>query len=92
MIENGKRVIRKYPNRRLYDTEQSVHVTLKDVVDMVKQRVPMVVICHRTQRDITRAVLFDSLGDLEASRPVPRLGVDQIAEMIRHDISRRSTP
>jgi len=52
MTENaaGKRVIKKYPNRRLYDTNESKYVTLNDVRKLVLEETPFCVIDKRPAR------------------------------------------
>jgi len=47
--KSGPRVIRKYPNRRLYDTVESRYVTLADVRRLVVERVDFVVLDRKTQ-------------------------------------------
>jgi polyhydroxyalkanoate synthesis repressor PhaR len=50
-------VIRKYPNRRLYNTGASTYLTLEDLADMVRQGEDLVVYDAKSGEDITRAVL-----------------------------------
>jgi polyhydroxyalkanoate synthesis repressor PhaR len=59
------RVIRKYPNRRLYDTEESRYITLDDVRQLVIEERPFVVIDKKSERDITRSVLLQVISELE---------------------------
>ena len=59
------RIIRKYPNRRLYDTEESRYITLNDVRDLVVRRVPFAVIDKRSDDDITRSILLQVISDQE---------------------------
>jgi polyhydroxyalkanoate synthesis repressor PhaR len=59
------RVIRKYPNRRLYDTVESRYVTLADVRRLVVERVDFVVLDRKTQQDITRSILLQVIADQE---------------------------
>ncbi|QTA80953.1 PHB/PHA accumulation regulator DNA-binding domain-containing protein [Desulfonema limicola] len=49
--------LKKYPNRRLYDTEQSIYVTLNDVADMVRQGKQVEVIDLKTNQDVTAFTL-----------------------------------
>src|SRR5690606_37981525 len=51
------RVIKKYPNRRLYDTEESRYIRLADVRNLVLEDVAFVVIDKKTGNDITRSIL-----------------------------------
>ena len=59
------RIIRKYPNRRLYDTEESRYITLADVRELVVRRVPFAVIDKRSDEDITRSILLQVISDQE---------------------------
>ena len=59
------RVIRKYPNRRLYDTVESRYVTLADIRRLVMERVDFVVVDRKTQQDITRSILLQVIAEQE---------------------------
>ncbi len=59
------RVIKKYPNRRLYDTEESRYITLSDVRRLVVDERRFVVIDKKTGADITRSVLLQVISDQE---------------------------
>jgi len=48
------RVIKKYPNRRLYDTVESRYITLADVRRLVVERIDFVVVDKKNNADITR--------------------------------------
>lgn len=56
-----KLTLKKYPNRRLYDTENSTYVTLNDVADIVKQGREVEVIDIRTGQDVTAFILTQIL-------------------------------
>ena len=53
----GTVVIRKYPNRRLYDVTRSKHLTLDELVELVKQGHEVQVVDSKTREDITSTVL-----------------------------------
>lgn len=53
----SKVILKKYPNRRLYDTENSRYITLKDVADMIKQGRQIEVIDLTTNEDVTAFIL-----------------------------------
>jgi polyhydroxyalkanoate synthesis repressor PhaR len=57
------RVIRKYANRRLYDTSESRYVTLRDLSELVLLHTEFVVIDFRTHTDITVPILLDVLSE-----------------------------
>jgi polyhydroxyalkanoate synthesis repressor PhaR len=61
------RVIRKYPNRRLYDTAESRYVTLADVRRLVVEGVDFVVVDRKTQQDITRSILLQVIAEQEGA-------------------------
>ncbi len=54
------RVIKKYPNRRLYDTALSRYITHEEILQLVIDEVKSVVIDKRTRKDITRPILSPS--------------------------------
>jgi polyhydroxyalkanoate synthesis repressor PhaR len=59
------RVIKKYPNRRLYDTEISRYITLEEVRQLVLQSVRFRVEDKRTHEDITRSILLQVIAEQE---------------------------
>ena len=79
------RVIKKYPNRRLYDTVESRYITLDDVRRLVLDGVEFSVVDKRSQQDITRPVLLQVIAELE-QRSGTVLRQDFLAQLIRsHD-------
>jgi polyhydroxyalkanoate synthesis repressor PhaR len=82
---NEPRVIKKYPNRRLYDTAQSRYITLADVRKLVVQRIEFVVIDKKSQEDITRCILLQVIAELEQAAE-PLMSRDFLSQIIRsHD-------
>lgn len=65
-------VIKKYPNRRLYNTETSIYVTLDDLALLVKEGRDFIVQDAKTGEDLTRQVLVQIIFELE-SRGSPML-------------------
>jgi len=63
--EGGKVVIKKYANRRLYNTASSSYVTLEHLSEMVKKNVDFVVYDAKTNEDITRSVLTQIIFEEE---------------------------
>lgn len=57
------RVIKKYPNRRLYDTKESRYVTLEDLRCLVTGECDFVVLDRKTGENITRSVLLQIIRD-----------------------------
>lgn len=62
----SQRVIKKYPNRRLYDTQTSTYITLAEVKDLVMASEPLVVRDAKTGEDITRSILLQIILEEEA--------------------------
>ncbi|KFN50084.1 polyhydroxyalkanoate synthesis repressor PhaR [Arenimonas composti] len=60
-----ERIIKKYPNRRLYDTEISSYITLEDVRQLILEREEFVVRDARSGADLTRQVLMQIIADHE---------------------------
>jgi polyhydroxyalkanoate synthesis repressor PhaR len=65
--EGERVVIKKYANRRLYNTASSSYVTLEHLADMVKEGVDFVVYDAKTNEDITRTVLTQIIFEEESS-------------------------
>jgi polyhydroxyalkanoate synthesis repressor PhaR len=59
------RVIKKYPNRRLYDTDESRYITLANVKDLVVKKIEFVVIDKKSGDDITRSILLQVISEQE---------------------------
>ena len=76
------RVIKKYPNRRLYDTATSSYITLADVKKLVLENVEFKVIDAKTSEDLTRAILLQIIIDEEAGG-VPMFSSDMLSQIIR---------
>jgi polyhydroxyalkanoate synthesis repressor PhaR len=82
---NELRVIKKYPNRRLYDTVESRYITLDDIRRLVLEQIEFCVVDKRTQQDITRPVLLQVISDQE-QRNGTILSQDFLSQLIRsHD-------
>lgn len=60
-------VIKKYANRRLYDTGRSSYVTLDDLCEMIKEGIDFVVYDAKTGEDLTRSVLTQIIVEQETS-------------------------
>lgn len=76
------RLIKKYPNRRLYDTELSRYITIEDVRALVNSRTRPRVIEQRSGADITRSVLLQVVAELELRDP-GRLSENFLTGLIR---------
>jgi polyhydroxyalkanoate synthesis repressor PhaR len=76
------RVLKKYPNRRLYDTQGSCYITLQDVKDMVLQGQDFQVLDAKTAEDITRSILLQIILE-EETGGVPMFSAAMLANIIR---------
>ncbi|TXH03414.1 MAG: polyhydroxyalkanoate synthesis repressor PhaR [Nevskiaceae bacterium] len=59
------RIIKKYPNRRLYDTDISRYITLEEIRQLVLQNIKFRVEDKRTHEDITRSILLQVIAEQE---------------------------
>jgi polyhydroxyalkanoate synthesis repressor PhaR len=64
------RVIKKYPNRRLYDTVESRYITLADIRRLVVETIEFVVLDKKNGADITRSILMQVIGEQEQAEPM----------------------
>ena len=76
------RVLKKYPNRRLYDTETSSYITLTDVKKMVMSGQAFVVRDAKTADDLTRSILLQIILE-EETGGVPMFSSQSLAQIIR---------
>ncbi len=76
------RIIKKYPNRRLYDTAISSYITLEDVRRLVIEQIAIKVIDARSQNDITHSTLLQIIIEQEESGP-SLFSIDSLQSMIR---------
>src|SRR5206468_5978209 len=76
------RVIKKYPNRRLYDTANSGYITLADVKQMVLDFIDFQVIDAKSGDDLTRSILLQIILE-EESAGLPMFSSEMLAQMIR---------
>ncbi len=75
-------VIKKYANRRLYDTETSMYITLEDLCDRVKGGREFIVLDAKTGQDLTRQVLTQIIFEQE-SKGFPLLPTSFLRDAIR---------
>ena len=78
------RIIKRYANRKLYDTQESHYVALARVAELVRAGVELQVIQNGTQRDITAATMAQII--FEEERRGPRLPVDALRSIIRNGL------
>jgi polyhydroxyalkanoate synthesis repressor PhaR len=76
------RLIKKYPNRRLYDTRTSTYITLVDVKELVLKHEEFQVVDAKSGDDLTRSILLQIILEEEAAG-APMFSSDVLAQMIR---------
>ena len=76
------RTIKKYPNRRLYDTETSSYITLADVKKLVLDQVNFKVHDAKTHEDLTRSILLQIILE-EETAGAPMFSSDMLTQIIR---------
>ena len=76
------RLIKKYPNRRLYDTKTSAYITLGDVKDLVLNYEVFKVVDAKTSEDLTRSILLQIILE-EETGGVPIFSTELLGQMIR---------
>ncbi len=81
-ISSGQRIIKKYPNRRLYDTKHSTYVTLFDIKGLVMSQEPFIVQDAKTGEEITRSILMQIILE-EESNGHPLFSTQSLTQMIR---------
>lgn len=78
----ARRVIKKYPNRRLYDTEISSYITIEDVRQLIIDGESFEVRDARTGEDLTRCVLLQIIAEHEQDGE-PILSTELLSHIIR---------
>jgi polyhydroxyalkanoate synthesis repressor PhaR len=76
------RLIKKYPNRRLYDTRTSSYITLADVKELVLKHEQFQVVDAKTSEDLTRSILLQIILEEEAGG-MPMFTSDLLSQLIR---------
>jgi polyhydroxyalkanoate synthesis repressor PhaR len=79
---SNERIIKKYPNRRLYDTDTSSYITLAEIKRMVMENDPFVVRDAKTSEDLTRSILLQIILEEEANGS-PMFTAPVLANIIR---------
>ena len=76
------RLIKKYPNRRLYDTQTSTYVTLSDIKNLVMSGDAFSVVDAKTDDDLTRNILLQIILEEEAGG-APVFSTQMLSQIIR---------
>lgn len=77
------RVIKKYPNRRIYDTHASKYIKIDDIRDMIVGNVPFVVLDSKSGEDVTRSVLLQLIIEQESENN-PLFTTENLKSFIRY--------
>ena len=80
--ESSLRVLKKYPNRRLYDTQSSSYITLADVKQMVMEGDAFVVRDAKSGEDLTRSILLQIILE-DVTGGVPIFSTQMLSQIIR---------
>ena len=78
-----ERLIKKYPNRRLYDTQTSSYITLADVKQLVLDNEVFLVIDAKSEEDLTRSILLQIILE-EESNGSPMFSSGALSQIIRY--------
>ena len=81
-LSSGPRILKKYPNRRLYDTQLSSYITLADVKAMVLSAEHFEVRDAKTGEDLTRSILLQIILE-EETGGVPIFSAPMLSQLIR---------
>jgi polyhydroxyalkanoate synthesis repressor PhaR len=81
-MSEDTRLIKKYPNRRLYDTATSSYITLADVKKLVLGQTPFKVVDAKSSEDLTRSILLQIILE-EESAGAPMFSSDMLSQIIR---------
>ena len=82
-MAEATRLIKKYPNRRLYDTRTSTYITLADVKALVLEHGEFKVVDAKTGDDLTRSILLQIILEEEGAGGAPMFSSDLLSQMIR---------
>jgi len=79
---SNPRIIKKYPNRRLYDTQKSKYITLSNVKELVMAGVEFQVLDTNSNEDLTRSILLQIIME-EESKGTPIFTQNTLAHLIQ---------
>ena len=81
-VNSRVKIIKRYQNRKLYDTQQSCYVTLDDIAKMIRANEEVMVIDNKTKNDITAATLTQIIFEAEkkASQYAPLFTLREIIQ------------
>ena len=83
-VRQRAKIVKRYQNRKLYDTQQSCYVTLDDIAKMIRANQDVVVIDNKTKSDITAATLTQIIFESE-KRSAQFAPLATLREVIQHE-------
>jgi polyhydroxyalkanoate synthesis repressor PhaR len=81
--EDEIRIIKKYPNRRIYDTQESKYIKVENIRDMIVEGIAFVVLDSKTGEDVTRTVLLQLIIEQESENN-PLFTTENLKTFIRY--------
>jgi polyhydroxyalkanoate synthesis repressor PhaR len=78
------RLIRRYANRKLYDTRDSRYITLENLADLVRAGEDVKVVDNATEQDVTATKLAQVI--YEEEKRSPRLPIERLRQIIRQGL------
>ena len=82
-MDDKVRLIKKYPNRRLYDTGESKYIKLTEVKKMIEEGVSLQVVDSQSGENITRSILLQIIYEQESNNE-PLFSTDNLENFIRY--------
>lgn len=82
-MEAKTRIINKYPNRRLYDTEESRYIKLSEIRALIEDGEQIKVVDSKTKEDITRSILLQIIMEQESNNE-PLFSTSNLEDFIRY--------
>jgi polyhydroxyalkanoate synthesis repressor PhaR len=76
------KVIKRYTNRKLYDTVESRYVTLDEIAEMIKAGAEVKIIDNRTKEDLTSVTLAQII--FEEEKKTSKMSLETLRDLIRH--------
>jgi polyhydroxyalkanoate synthesis repressor PhaR len=98
--QSGTKVIKRYANRKLYDTEESRYVTLEEIGQMIREGVELKILDNRSKGDMTSVTLAQIIFEQEKKkshmplgvlRDIIRSGGETLSEFIQNELTPRVT-
>jgi len=83
-MDSEFRIIKKYPNRRLYDTEDSCYIKLTEIKEMIERGIPIKVIDSNSEEEITRSILLQIILEQESNKE-PLFSSENLVNFIRYN-------